>query len=95
MTVNLRLSFAAVFKVLHVGDGNHQVHVQPQLIEVSLTEQFYVRGLELLVLIAGSVYMISKKSAETTPQRSTTILVPQMGNKMKPEVLQITIPVGQ
>lgn len=43
-----RLSFDTVADILHVEDRNHQVHVEPQLITVPLSEQFNMGGQEIL-----------------------------------------------
>lgn len=42
------LRFAGVAEVGHAEDGTQQVHIQPQRVKVTLTEQFHVRGQEIL-----------------------------------------------
>lgn len=42
------LRFAGVAEVGHAEDGTQQVHIQPQRVKVTLTEQFYMRGQEIL-----------------------------------------------
>ena len=63
-----RLSFATVADRLHVGDGAQHVHVDPPLVKVSLTEQFNVRGLEVLREIKQSDYYRVETSHISSPQ---------------------------
>lgn len=43
-----RLSFETIVDVLHADDWTHQVHLEPQVIEVPLTEELHMGGHEVL-----------------------------------------------
>lgn len=61
-----RLSFETVADFLHVEDRTHQVHFEPQVVEVRLAEQFHMRRQEFLRKIESELevklFTVQKKT---------------------------------